>query len=65
MHPAVIYLFKVNNGNTSTVCEISSKLTGKTPERRHGCRYGASIVNFEQISHIVLLFPLLSLYLGQ
>ena len=27
-----IYLFKVNNGNTKTMCEICSKLTIKTPE---------------------------------
>ena len=32
--PFDIYLFKVNNGNTSTMCEICSKLTIKTPERR-------------------------------
>ena len=30
LNPAVIYLFKVNNGNTRTVCEICSKLTVKT-----------------------------------
>ena len=29
-----IYLFKVNNGNTRTVCEISLKLIIKTLERR-------------------------------
>ena len=29
------YLFKVNNGNTRTMCEICSKLSIKTPERRH------------------------------
>ena len=33
--PAGIYLFKVNNKNTRTRCEICSKLTIKTPERRH------------------------------
>ena len=33
--PAGIYLFKVNNRNTRTRCEICSKLTIKTPERRH------------------------------
>ena len=38
-----IYMFKVNNGNTRTGCEISSKLTIKTPERRSG----VFIVNFE------------------
>ena len=29
-----IYLFKVNNKNTRKRCEICSKLTIKTPERR-------------------------------
>ena len=33
--PAGIYLFKVNNGNTRTICEICSKLTTKTTERCH------------------------------
>ena len=33
-HPAGIYLLKVNNGNTRTMCEICQKLTIKTPERR-------------------------------
>ena len=31
---AGIYLFKVNDENTRTSCEICSKLTIKTPERR-------------------------------
>ena len=30
-----IYLFKFNNENTRTMCEVCSKLTIKTPERRH------------------------------
>ena len=34
INPANIYLFKVNNRNTRTRCEICSKLTIKTPERR-------------------------------
>ena len=34
-NPANIYLFKVTNRNTRKRCEISSKLTIKTPERRH------------------------------
>ena len=29
-----IYLLKVNNRNTTTRCEICSKLTIKTPERK-------------------------------
>ena len=32
---ASIYLFKVNNINTTARCEICSKLTIKTPKRRH------------------------------
>ena len=33
--PAGNYMFKVNNRNTRTRCEICSKLTIKTSERRH------------------------------
>ena len=33
-NPAGIYLLKVNNRNTRTRCEICSKLTINTPERR-------------------------------
>ena len=52
------YLFKVNNENTRTMLEICSKLTIKIPERRYW-RCSGFIVKFEQISHIVLVFPLL------
>ena len=55
-----IYLFKGNNENTRT-CEIISKLTINEPERRHWCRSGVFTFNFELISDIVLLFPLLTL----
>ena len=48
--PAGNYMFKVGNRNTRTRCEICSKLTIKTPERR---RSGVFIVNFEHISHLV------------
>ena len=58
---AGIYLLKVNNRNTRTRCEICSKLTINTPERRHWRRSGVFIVNFEHISHLVLLFLLLTL----
>ena len=34
LHPAVIYILRVHNRNTRTRCEICSKLTIKTPERR-------------------------------
>ena len=58
--PLGIY-FKVNNRNTKTMCKICSKLTIKTPERCQWRRSGLFIVNFEQISHLFLLFPLLTL----
>ena len=60
-YPAGIYLFKVNNRNTRTRCEICSKLTINTPERRQWRRSGVFIVNFEHISHLVLVFLLLTL----
>ena len=59
--PAGIYLFKVNDRNTRTRREICSKLTIKTPERRQWRRSGIFIVNFEHISHLVLMFLLLTL----
>ena len=34
-YPAGNYMFKVNNRNSRTRCELCSKLTIKTPERRH------------------------------
>ena len=43
-------MFKVNNRNTTTRCEICSRLTIKTPD-----------VNFEHISHLMLVFLLLTL----
>ena len=55
------YKFKVNNRNFRTSCEIWSKLTIKTSEWRHWRRSGVFIVNFEHISHLVLVFPLLTL----
>ena len=59
--PVGIYLFKVNNRNTRTRCEICSKLTINTPERRQWRRSGVFIVNFEHISHLVLVLLLLTL----
>ena len=59
--PAGICLLKGNNRNTRTRCEICSKLTIKTPERRHWRRSGVFIVDFEHISHLVLVFLRLSL----
>ena len=49
------YMFKVNDRNTRTRREICSKLTIKIPERSQWRRSGIFIVNFEHISHLVLL----------
>ena len=57
--PVGIYLLKVNNRNARTRCKICSKLTIKTPERRHWRLSGVFIINFEHISHLVLVFFLL------
>ena len=54
-------MLKVNNRNARTGCEIYSKLTTKTPERRQWRRSGVFIVNFEHISRLVLVFLLLTL----
>ena len=59
-NPAGVQLFIDNNENW-TMCEIYSVLTIKTPERRHWRRSVVFIVNFEQISLIVKLIPLLTL----
>ena len=55
------YMFRVNNRNTRTRCEICSKLTIKTPQQRHWRRSGVFNVNFEHISHLVLVLLLLTL----
>ena len=60
-YPVGIYLLKVKNRNTRTRCEICLKLTIKTPERRQWRRSGVFIVNFERISHLVLVLLLLTL----
>ena len=49
---ASIYLLKVNNRNTRTMCVIWSKLTINTLERRQWRRSGVLIDSFEQISYI-------------
>ena len=51
-----LYLFKVNNRNTRKRCEICSKLTIKTPERRQCRHFGNFIANFEHVSHLFLVF---------
>ena len=59
--PAAIYLLKVNIRNTRTRCEICSNLKIKAPELRQWRRSGVFIVNFEHISHLVLVFLSLTL----
>ena len=54
-------MFKVNNRNSRTRSEICSKLSIKEPERHHLHCYGVFIDNFEHISHLVLVFLLLTL----
>ena len=50
--PARIYLFKVSNGNTRTVCEICSNLTIRTAERLRWRRCSVFVGNFD-IFHIL------------
>ena len=54
-------MLKVNNRHTRRKCEICLKLTIKTPERRQWRRSSVFIVNFELISHLDLVFLLLTL----
>ena len=54
-------MFKVNTRNTRTRSEICSKLTIKVPERRQWRRSGVFVVNLEHISHLVLVFLVLTL----
>ena len=58
--PSSIHLLKGNNRNIRTSCEICSKLTIKTPERRHCCCSGVFVI-LEHISHFVLRFLMLTL----
>ena len=55
-----MYLFKVNN-ITLEKDATYIQLTIKTPERCQWRRSGIFIVNFEHISHIFLVFLLLTL----
>ena len=59
--PAGIYLLQVNNRNTKRRCKICSKVTLKIPEQHPRRRSGVFVVNFKNISHLVLLFLLLTL----
>ena len=58
---SAINQLKLNNKKTRTRCEICSKLAVKKAERRQ-CRHsGVSIANSKHISHLVLVFLLLTL----
>ena len=59
--PAFTCLKLIEARSTRTRCEICSKLTMKIPERCQLRRSGIFIVNFEHISHLVLVFLLLIL----
>ena len=54
-------MFKVNNRNARTRCQICFKLTIKKKERHKWRCSGVFIVNSEHISHLVLMFLLLTL----
>ena len=43
-YPVGIYMFRVNNRNTTTRCEICSKFTIKTPERCQWRRCGVLLL---------------------
>ena len=60
-NPADLYLLKVNNRSTRTSFQICSKLTIKTPEGHQWRCSGVFVANFEHISHLVLVFLLLTL----
>ena len=60
-YPAGNCTFKVNIRNTRERYERCFKVTIKTPERGQWCRSGVFVVNFEHISHLVLVFLLLDL----
>ena len=42
--PVDFYLLEVSNWNTRTRCKICAKLTIKTPDRRHWCRFGVFLL---------------------
>ena len=56
-YPENIYLFKISSRNTTKKCEICSKLTIKTVERRSG----VFIATFEHILHLFLVLLLFSM----
>ena len=59
-NPAGVYLFNINNRNVGIMCKISLKLKIEIAQRRHSQHFSVFIVNLEQISHIDVIFPLLT-----
>ena len=55
------FIFSKSTFETAEMCEICSKFTKRIPEQSQSCHSGVYFVNFEQNSHIVLVFPLLIL----
>lgn len=55
--PASIDLFRVSNGNTKLSCEICPELASKTLEQHCWRWSGIFFVDFEQVSHIIMVFP--------
>ena len=53
--------FTCSRSTTKTLEKSVKKLTIKTPERRQRRRSGVFNVSFENISHLFLVFPLLTL----
>ena len=51
-YPASNHFFKLSNTKTWKSCEISSKFTIETPERRQRRRSGVFVVDFDQISQM-------------
>ena len=58
---AGICLLEVNNTNTIKRYEMCAKLTKKATEQRHWARPGVFIINLDYISHLALVFLLLTL----
>ena len=63
--PSNNYMLKVNNINTRKMCGTWSKLRIKTPHRPQWRCSGIFILNFERISHILLLLTLNKLMLAK
>ena len=56
---ANIYLLKINDRKSRKSCEICSKLTIKTPERRQGRRFGVLLLTLNIFHTVFLVFLLL------